>query len=100
MPLRDEAETPRRCGRCAAAVAALLLLVAGVGALAALTRATNASCGTWRWRRPAALEVETRRFMPSALVAEVTVDRTFADGASAPRDTTFAYENDSCKHPF
>lgn len=39
-------------------------------------------------------------FTPSSLVAEVTVDRTFADGASAPRDTTFAHENGSWKHPF
>jgi hypothetical protein len=46
------------------------------------------------------LEVETRTFTPSALVAEVTVNRTFADGAFAPRDTTFVYENGSWKHLF
>ena len=50
--------------------------------------------------RLAALEVETRMFTPSSLVAEVTVNRKFADGAFAPRDTTFAYENGSWKHPF
>jgi len=46
------------------------------------------------------LEVETRMFTPSALVAEVTVNRTFADGAFAPRDTTFVHENGSWKHLF
>jgi Domain of unknown function (DUF4352) len=50
--------------------------------------------------RLAALEVETRMLTPSALVAEVTVNRTFADGAFAPRDTTFVYENGSWKHLF
>lgn len=50
--------------------------------------------------RLAALEVETRMFTPSALVAEVTVNRTFADGVSVPRDTTFVYENGSWKHLF
>jgi hypothetical protein len=50
--------------------------------------------------RLAALEVETRMFTPSSLVAEVTVNRTFADGTFAPRDTTFVYENGSWKHLF
>lgn len=50
--------------------------------------------------RLAAVEVETRMFTPSALVAEVTVNRTFADGAFAPRDTTFVYENGSWNHLF
>lgn len=50
--------------------------------------------------RLAALEVETRMFTPSALVAEVTVNRTFAGGAFAPRDTTFVYEDGSWKHLF
>lgn len=50
--------------------------------------------------RLAALEVETGMFTPSALVAEVTVNRTFADGAFAPCDTTFVYENGAWKHLF
>lgn len=37
---------------------------------------------------------------PSALVADVTVARTFKDGSSLSRDTQFIYEGGSWKHLF
>ena len=50
--------------------------------------------------RLSSMDVTIDELSASALVADVTADRTFTDGSTIPRDTRFIYEDGSWKHLF